>query len=98
MRMVASHGELSRCPFRDFSEQLVVRCIEAGCPPGGTVSSSLLGAGTVAVVAERLGRNCIGIELNPEYAQQARERILQERAKLAGTSVCDADLNVNAER
>ena len=36
----------------------------------------LIGAGTVGLVADRLGRDCIGIELNPEYAEMARRRIL----------------------
>lgn len=41
----------------------------------GIVLDPFMGAGTVGVVAERLGRRWIGIELNPEYAEQARERI-----------------------
>lgn len=68
--------------FAVFPEKLVERCIEAGCPPGGTVLDPFLGAGTVAVVAERLGRNCLGIELKSEYAQQARKRILAARLEI----------------
>ena len=30
---------------------------------------------TTALVADRLGRDCIGIELNPEYADMAKRRI-----------------------
>jgi site-specific DNA-methyltransferase (adenine-specific) len=67
--------------FAVFPEKLVEICIDAGCPPGGTVLDPFLGSGTVAVVAERLGRNCYGIELNPKYAQHARERILTARAQ-----------------
>ena len=66
--------------FAVFPEQLVKTCIEAGCPPGGTVLDPFLGSGTVAVVAERLGRDCYGIELNPKFAQQARKRIVEARA------------------
>ena len=65
--------------FAVFPEELVEICIEAGCPPGGSVLDPFLGSGTVAVVAERLGRNCYGIELNPEFAKQARERIVAAR-------------------
>ncbi len=68
--------------FAVFPEGLVQRCIEAGCPPGGTVLDPFLGAGTVAVVAERLGRHCFGIELNAEYAQQAKQRILAARGRI----------------
>jgi DNA modification methylase len=57
-----------------FPPALVEPCIKAGCPVGGTVLDPFLGSGTTAVVAERLGRSCIGIELSPEEAAGARER------------------------
>jgi hypothetical protein len=41
----------------------------------GTVIDPFFGAGTTGLVADRLQRNCIGIELNPEYAEIARRRI-----------------------
>ena len=37
------------------------------------------GAGTTGLVAQRLGRDFIGIELNPEYAAMAEQRIAGER-------------------
>jgi hypothetical protein len=40
-----------------------------------TVLDPFNGAGTTGLVARRLFRNYIGIELNPEYAQMAQERI-----------------------
>ncbi len=40
-----------------------------------TVLDPFMGAGTTALVAIKHGRNWIGIELNPDYAQQAQERI-----------------------
>lgn len=48
------------------------------CPTGGpgVVLDPFGGAGTVGMVAERLGRDSIIIELNPEYAAMARRRIL----------------------
>lgn len=54
--------------------ELARRCILAGCPPGGTVLDCFLGSGTTALVADRLGRNCIGIELSEAYAAMARRR------------------------
>lgn len=36
------------------------------------------GSGTTGLVARRLGRRYIGLELNPEYAQMARERIYDD--------------------
>lgn len=41
----------------------------------GVVLDPFFGAGTTALVAERLRRDWVGIELNPEYAQIATERI-----------------------
>jgi site-specific DNA-methyltransferase (adenine-specific) len=67
--------------FAVMPERLVELCVEAGCPPGGTVLDPFLGSGTTAVVAERLARNCLGIELNPEFAEQAQERILAARGR-----------------
>ena len=46
-----------------------------GEPVSATVLDPFLGSGTTALVADRLGRDCIGIELNPEYAAMARRRI-----------------------
>jgi DNA modification methylase len=50
-------------------------CIAAGCPVGGTVLDPFGGAGTTGLVADRMGRDAILIELNPEYADMARRRI-----------------------
>lgn len=50
-------------------------CIVAGCPEGGTVLDPFGGAGTTGLVADRLQRNAILIELNPEYAAMAEKRI-----------------------
>lgn len=60
--------------FATFPEDLVKPCILAGCPVGGTVLDPFFGSGTVGRVATELGRECIGIELNPEYIEIARGR------------------------
>jgi DNA modification methylase len=61
--------------FATFPEKLVEPCILAGCPDGGTVLDPFCGSGTTGVVALRLSRKFIGIELNPEYAELAEKRI-----------------------
>jgi DNA modification methylase len=66
---------LSEAHFATFPPALVEPCILAGCPVGGTVLDPFFGAGTTGLVADRLGRNCVGIELNPAYAAMARRRI-----------------------
>jgi site-specific DNA-methyltransferase (adenine-specific) len=47
----------------------------------GLVLDPFIGSGTTAIVAERLGRNWLGIELNPTFAQLAEERIAAARAR-----------------
>jgi DNA modification methylase len=61
--------------FATFPPELAERCIKAGCPPSGTVLDPFGGAGTTGLVADRLGRNAVLIELNPDYADIARRRI-----------------------
>ncbi len=48
---------------------------DAGDPVPAVVLDPFAGAGTVGLVADRLGRNAILIELNLEYAEMARRRI-----------------------
>ena len=67
-------------PFREahfatFPEDLIVPMVKAGCPLGGVVLDPLMGAGTTGLVARKLQRNYLGIELNPAYIEIARERI-----------------------
>jgi DNA modification methylase len=61
--------------FATMPPDLAERCIKAGTKPGDTVLDPFAGAGTTLLVADRLGRNGIGIELNPAYAAMARARI-----------------------
>ena len=61
--------------FATFPTALVEPCIKAGCPAGGTVLDPFGGAGTTGLVADRLQRSAILIELNPEYAAMAERRI-----------------------
>jgi DNA modification methylase len=61
--------------FATYPPALITPCIEAGCPPGGVVLDPFFGAGTTGLVAHGLGRQYVGIELNPEYVEIARERI-----------------------
>jgi DNA modification methylase len=61
--------------FATFPPALIEPCILAGCPEGGVVLDPFGGAGTTALVADRLQRNAILFELNPEYVAMARRRI-----------------------
>lgn len=65
----------SEAHFATFPPDLPELCIKAGCPEGGTVLDPFGGAGTTGLVADRLDRDAIMIELNPEYATMAERRI-----------------------
>lgn len=75
-------------PFKDahyatFPTEIPRRAILAGSRPGDLVLDPFFGAGTTGLVADRLQRHCIGIELNPEYADMARRRIHGDAPLLA---------------
>jgi len=61
--------------FATFPTALVAPCILAGCPAGGIVFDPFSGAGTTGLVASRLGRHYVGLELSREYCLMAQERI-----------------------
>ena len=61
--------------FATFPPDLIEPCILAGCPEGGVVLDPFGGAGTTGLVAKRHGRNAILCELNPDYAEMAKNRI-----------------------
>lgn len=61
--------------FATFPEKLVETPIKAGTKKGGIVLDIFMGSGTTGVVAKKLGRNYIGIELNEKYVEMAERRI-----------------------
>jgi DNA modification methylase len=65
----------AKAHFATFPPALIEPCIKAGCPQGGTVLDPFGGAGTTGLVADRLGRDAILVELNPAYAAMAEARI-----------------------
>jgi len=64
--------------FATFPPKIPELCIKAGCPIGGVVLDPFFGAGTTGMVAKQLGRDFIGIELNPQYCEMAERRIAKE--------------------
>jgi DNA modification methylase len=88
MRNKRSVWEVATQPFSEahfatFPPALIEPCIKAGCPAGGTVLDPFGGAGTTGLVADRLQRNAILIELNPAYAEMARKRLLGDAGMFA---------------
>lgn len=61
--------------FATFPEELIKPMILAGCPQGGVCLDPFMGAGTTALVAKKLDRHFVGIELNPKYIKIAKKRL-----------------------
>ena len=61
--------------FATFPQALCEIPIKAGCPKGGVVMDIFSGSGTTCLVAKKLGRQFIGIDLNKEYNDIAVNRI-----------------------
>ncbi len=64
--------------FAVFPEKLVEICILAGCPQAGIVLDPFCGSGTVPLIARKLGRRFLGIDINPQYCDMAEERLRQQ--------------------
>lgn len=63
--------------FAVFPIDLPLRCIKAGCKPGGTVLDPFSGSGTTGAAARELGRSYIGIDLSEDYHRLAMKRFAQ---------------------
>jgi DNA modification methylase len=76
----------SEAHFATFPPALIEPCIKAGCPIGGTVLDPFAGAGTTGLVADRLQRNAILIELNPDYTAMSDRRLRDDAGLFAEVS------------
>jgi len=68
--------------FAVFPSDLIEPCILAGAPVGGIVLDPFMGSGTTAQVAQNLGRQYIGCELNPAYMELQNIRTAQQSLEL----------------
>ena len=57
-------------------EKLYAKLVLASSKPGDKILDPFLGSGTAAVVAHKLGRNCLGIEINREYCLWSAKRLV----------------------
>lgn len=65
-------------PFAHFAvypEKLIEPMVKAGSPEGGIVLDPFLGSGTTALVALKLRRKFVGLEINSDYIKIAEERL-----------------------
>jgi DNA modification methylase len=63
--------------FAVFPQELIEPCILAGAPAGGVVLDPFMGSGTTAQVAQNLGRQYLGCELNIDYEALQKKRLAQ---------------------
>lgn len=68
----------SEAHFATFPEDLIVDCIKAGSKYDDIILDPFMGAGTTAIVARKLQRNYLGIELNQNYINIANKRQREE--------------------
>jgi len=69
--------------FAVFPQELIEPCIMAGAPVGGIVLDPFMGSGTTAQVAQHLGRQYLGCELNLDYKSLQNKRVAQQSLELA---------------
>lgn len=96
LRAACPEARCSRCrapwfrPVRRLGPTAVRQALRASCrcqapSEPGLVLDPFLGSGTTAVVAERLGRDWLGIELNGDYIRLAQDRLARARAPTTGS-------------
>lgn len=59
-------------------EGLIERMVLASSNEGGHVLDLFSGSGTTLRVCQQLSRNCIGIEINPDYVEMTKKRLQSE--------------------
>lgn len=77
--------------FATYPPALIEPCVLAGSEIGDTVLDPFSGSGTTGEVALRFGRNYLGCELNPEYAEISRSRIESAIGLLGNVSIEGSD-------
>jgi site-specific DNA-methyltransferase (cytosine-N4-specific) len=77
--------------FAAFPPEIPMRCIKAGCKPGGMVLDPFCGTGTTGIAALALGRRFTGIDLNPAFAALAAERLQHAAENAADNGNADGN-------
>jgi DNA modification methylase len=74
--VIPEDTQMRTAHYAPYPEDLCVIPILTTCPPSGIVLDPFCGTGTTNVVAKRLNRKSVGIDLSPEYLTFAEERAL----------------------
>jgi len=80
--------------FAVFPEETCIRPILSSSRVGDVVLDPFVGSGTTGVVAKKLGRNFIGIDINKEYVKIAERRIAEaEECSPIPTTILEPNRN-----
>lgn len=80
---VSSSGHAGNEHPAPMTAEIARRCIVSATARGDVVLDPFLGSGTTAMVAQWLGRDCIGMELNPGFAALAERRLVDDAGLFA---------------
>jgi site-specific DNA-methyltransferase (cytosine-N4-specific) len=72
---INQYKPIKEAHFATFPPALVEPCIACGSNPDDLVLDPFIGSGTTGVVALKMDRRFVGIELNPAYAAIAERRL-----------------------
>ncbi len=64
--------------FATYPPELILDCIKAGSAEGDIILDPFSGSGTTAMVAAKLNRNFVGVELNQKYIDISNKRLDKE--------------------
>jgi site-specific DNA-methyltransferase (adenine-specific) len=78
LALVVNPAPYAGAHYATFPPRLVEPMVKASSRPGDLVLDPFAGAGTVGLVADRFGRDAVLCELNPDYANQAGQRLVDD--------------------
>ena len=84
---VPTESHTGKNHYASFPRRLAEICIKAGSRPGDIVFDPFMGSGTVAEVAENLGRQWAGVELNPDYIDLQHKRLAKVNPLLRAANI-----------
>lgn len=74
-RVCGTFGEKRHWSPTQLPEALVERIVKGHCKPGGRVLDPFIGSGTTAIVAQRLGVDCVGIDISEPTIRKTAEHL-----------------------
>ena len=79
--MAGDKNPLKRKHPATFPDKIPYDFIQCFCPEDGIVLDPFIGCGSTAVMAKKLGRKYVGIDISPEYCDLSKERLEKEKNK-----------------